>query len=367
MLQDSNEGFLGGATVLHLNHEQPWQLNDTTSPDFIFTSINALKESYRKQKLVIRNYFYELLIDSSFYFPVGPSMYGTVLANSSSQIDFQTPASQRKHLCQFKGRQTYEYALAHEHAWERDELFRLAQRGEVGECVVVPIDVFTLREGNYQLESNYTRYIQDLANTAYIPCPAGNNPETFRLYEALEVGAIPLFIQPVWDKNFLRFGLWKDYPGPIFTTWMDLSTFLNSITPEITDMLQERVVTWYSAFKEDVQNKLAKTVDDIFTPTFMSETKLPLLAAHERYKSSLPYSEIVYSIFTSSKGLNDLIQNINAGRPLALPSNPITPLLDDVTTMSNAETCQTHISENEELKRRIQALEERLGELENMC
>jgi hypothetical protein len=147
---------------------------------------------------------------------------------------------------------------------------------------------------------------------------------------------------------------------------MDLATFLNSVTPDITDMLQERVVTWYAAFKEDVQNKLAKTVDDIFTPTFMSETKMPLLAAHERYKTSLANSEpLVYSIFTSSKGFNDLIQNISAG-PLALPPNPSTPLLDDVTTTANAETCQTHISENEELKRRIQALEERLGELQNM-
>jgi hypothetical protein len=38
-------------------------------------------------------------------------------------------------------------------------------------------------------------YISLLQNTKFVPCPAGNNIETFRFYEALESGCIPLFTE----------------------------------------------------------------------------------------------------------------------------------------------------------------------------
>ena len=40
---------------------------------------------------------------------------------------------------------------------------------------------------------NKEQYIELLQNTIFVPCPEGNNVETYRLYEALECGCIPVF------------------------------------------------------------------------------------------------------------------------------------------------------------------------------
>ena len=39
---------------------------------------------------------------------------------------------------------------------------------------------------------DYYEYLSLLSKTAFVLCPAGNNPETFRLYESLEVKALIL-------------------------------------------------------------------------------------------------------------------------------------------------------------------------------
>jgi hypothetical protein len=50
-------------------------------------------------------------------------------------------------------------------------------------------------------------YQELMANSKIVPVPGGMNPETFRLYEALENGAIPLYIRLEGDSliwNWLR-------------------------------------------------------------------------------------------------------------------------------------------------------------------
>ena len=39
------------------------------------------------------------------------------------------------------------------------------------------------------------QYIVTMLDTIFVPCPSGNNAETFRLYEALECGCIPLYVK----------------------------------------------------------------------------------------------------------------------------------------------------------------------------
>ena len=38
-------------------------------------------------------------------------------------------------------------------------------------------------------------YVSMLLDSVFVACPDGNNPETFRFYEALECGAIPLVVR----------------------------------------------------------------------------------------------------------------------------------------------------------------------------
>eukprot|EP01035_Chromulina_nebulosa_P020559 gene20559-26664_t len=76
---------------------------------------------------------------------------------------------------------------------------------------------------------SYEDYIHLLSNTVFVPCPSGRNPETFRIYEALEVGAIPLIVKPEDNKNYLNFGLWNEYPGQIFNNWKEIKDYLISM------------------------------------------------------------------------------------------------------------------------------------------
>jgi len=41
-----------------------------------------------------------------------------------------------------------------------------------------------------------TEYLELLLDSVFVPCPAGQNAETFRIYEAIECGAVPLVIGP---------------------------------------------------------------------------------------------------------------------------------------------------------------------------
>jgi len=55
-------------------------------------------------------------------------------------------------------------------------------------------------------------YLGLLLDSVFAPCPSGNNPETFRIYEALECGAVPLVVGWTWSTPLM----------PEATTWAGL-------------------------------------------------------------------------------------------------------------------------------------------------
>ena len=48
------------------------------------------------------------------------------------------------------------------------------------------------------------QYVATLLDTMFVPCPPGNNVETFRLYEALECGCIPLYVKSGSDDAYVE-------------------------------------------------------------------------------------------------------------------------------------------------------------------
>lgn len=50
-------------------------------------------------------------------------------------------------------------------------------------------------EWNHPEQLQMNEYMQLLSDTKFIPCPRGNNVETFRFYESLECGCIPIFVE----------------------------------------------------------------------------------------------------------------------------------------------------------------------------
>jgi GR25 family glycosyltransferase involved in LPS biosynthesis len=48
------------------------------------------------------------------------------------------------------------------------------------------------------------QYVASLLDTVFVPCPGGNNIETFRLYEALECGCIPIYVKIPGDDAYVE-------------------------------------------------------------------------------------------------------------------------------------------------------------------
>lgn len=139
-------------------------------------------------------------------------------------------------------------------------------------------------------------YAQMLANTVFAPCPTGNHsPESFRLYEALEAGCIPIVeeeggaialaealapasllrIQPWRDRRWrdvgrkaLRRSYWlKPFPGfpvPRIAHWENLPRLVDRIDVEST---AAEVSRWWRDLKARTKAEVSATIAErLFAP-----------------------------------------------------------------------------------------------------
>jgi hypothetical protein len=58
-------------------------------------------------------------------------------------------------------------------------------------------------------------------------------------------------------------GLWGSYPGPVLSSWGELSDVLQSLTPSRMDVLQHEVRDWYRRFKLDVKLQMKAAMDQL--------------------------------------------------------------------------------------------------------
>jgi hypothetical protein len=220
--------------IYHLNHEQPWEV-DEKDLNHIFDSVQELADFYSTFDLVIRNYYYTPLLSASHYVPTGAPFDGYIIGNATSEL-FQraqiTKASQRERLCYFKGRISYAKYQFEENtspvidrnsphpplpkllksddmfpqAMERKEIIRLAAEGKLGGCTAHSSDESTFKsyardsnvdstgsaagESSNDVVGSYDTFVANVANAAFVLCPAGNNPETFRHYEVRVRGSV---------------------------------------------------------------------------------------------------------------------------------------------------------------------------------
>ena len=105
-----------------------------------------------------------------------------------------------------------------------------------------------------------SEYYDILANTKFLPIPHGYyHPETYRLYEALESGCIPIIENPhkFFDKFFpnnplLKIELWKESPI-LINSYLEDKVKIHELSSKIID--------WWDEYKKNLQNNFKEIIN----------------------------------------------------------------------------------------------------------
>ena len=95
-------------------------------------------------------------------------------------------------------------------------------------------------------------YYKILNNSIFVPIPHGYfHPETYRLYEALEAGCIPIIENPFkFFDNFL-----PNNPLPSVNSWKDSSTIIKKYLENKKDIeiVGNKINDWWTQHKENLK------------------------------------------------------------------------------------------------------------------
>ena len=102
-------------------------------------------------------------------------------------------------------------------------------------------------------------YISMLLNTVFVPCPDGVNSETFRFYEALECGCIPLLVRTEANTAWINWVAAKVKIIPM-KSWADARDFVNYImgNKEQLEGYRNAVLGAWVQWREEVRTQGVK-------------------------------------------------------------------------------------------------------------
>lgn len=177
------------------------------------------------------------------FWPLGPARY------TRQPVGRDTPASSRSRLCFFAGDQTH---------GDRPDMMRALHAADLP-CV----------ESGLRGRA----YSDALADTVFALSPWGNNHETFRFWEALEYGAIPVLVRIADPRE--DFVSKTGIPLLLLESWSALAGALEKYQTHgsaasrgnILNNLQMRVQSAYRAYLTQVQEDTAVSIEAAFTRT----------------------------------------------------------------------------------------------------
>lgn len=100
--------------------------------------------------------------------------------------------------------------------------------------------------------------------TQFAPCPFGfHNPDTFRLYEALESGCIPIVEDP--EDNYFR-NFYEDPPFIILHKWQELSRIIKPYLEDenLAEIKRLECFRWWKEEKRKVQKNITEKINKFF-------------------------------------------------------------------------------------------------------
>lgn len=145
---------------------------------------------HKAVKSICRNYIYpytersftEKAIEKISIFPLGPIHFSTETLQKHKTFE------ERKYVWSFAGQDI------------------MGRKYEVGFLENAVPNYLKFYDGFFSSDRlNSDEYTKLLGESKFIPILCGCNPETFRFYEALEFGAIPLYVRQADDEEFWKF------------------------------------------------------------------------------------------------------------------------------------------------------------------
>ena len=105
-------------------------------------------------------------------------------------------------------------------------------------------------------------YISVLLNTVFVPCPDGMNPETFRFYEALECGCLPLIVRTEANEAWVSWIAGKCKIIPM-NSWDDAKEFVKYIigNKEQLEGYRNVVLEAWIQWREEVRREGVKWLE----------------------------------------------------------------------------------------------------------
>lgn len=112
----------------------------------------------------------------------------------------------------------------------------------------------------------YRDYLLTMASAKIVLCPSGiENPDNFRLYEALEAGCIPVvdaFSSKDKHPGFWRYLFGDDIPFPIIDYWDALPKLLPELLKEYPANAN-RIFAWWQLKKREIKYRLLDDVTEL--------------------------------------------------------------------------------------------------------
>lgn len=180
-------------------------------------------------------------------------------------------------------------------------------------------------EGVFNATPGFTKglkpedYYKEMMRAEAVPCPAGPaTPDSFRLFEALECGAVPI-ADSMSPSNVINYWqqLYPDAPFPIFDDYDTLQGNLRDVRDQYP-VINNKCLAWWMRYKIDLKDELLGYSADkditILMPTSPTPSNPSTAIIEETIESvryHLPNARIILMIDGVREEQQDRLENYN--------------------------------------------------------
>lgn len=110
-------------------------------------------------------------------------------------------------------------------------------------------------------QKSRAEYAAQLSRSVFVPIIRGNHFETFRMYEALEAGAVPIYVREAGDEEYWN---WLNAHVPLanISSWSAAATYMKFFlaNPEHLNKYRNGLLAFWKKWKSELRERLAMII-----------------------------------------------------------------------------------------------------------